>query len=331
MDLDKILKDTPPDIAKGMRGYLRHLEARRKAKRTLDGYGYVLNRLGRFLALSERHTLSTVDLESLQDYMHHLQFPESGPGVDRNTAALHHTVLKQWVGYLFDRDEDTCPLSYKELRLFEREAPGVRRHKPQVAWDKIGEYVMRLAGELRPPEGLKEWERLLWLRNHALYAVFYGSALRISELVSLDRTVIDQPELTIKGKGGSEREVSLSATALHFCRLYVAERQDMQPALFVSHANGERKTPERRLSVRAIQHIFEADRAAFKLIGLTPHKLRHIAAKHLLEQTGNMELVRAYLGHASITTTQIYAEMETKHVQAMVQTHHPAFRKPRTV
>lgn len=165
------------------------------------------------------------------------------------------------------------------------------------------------------------------LRLYALLETLYATGLRASELISLPRTVLaaDDRVLTIKGKGGRERLVPLNeaarrALAAHLAAVQTdeAERTRMSPWLFPS-SGGQHLTRQRlgqELKTLAIAAGLEPAR-------VSPHVLRHAFASHLLERGADLRTVQQLLGHADISTTQIYTHVIEERLRRLVEQHHP--------
>ena len=150
--------------------------------------------------------------------------------------------------------------------------------------------------------------RLRALRLHALIEVLYATGLRVSELVSLPRSVLDGDGrvLFVKGKGGRERMVPLTPTARAALDRYLAapsEDPDMTPI------------------AQELKELAEA--ASFDPRRVSPHVLRHAFASHLLDRGADLRSVQQLLGHADISTTQIYTHVLEERLKTLVFEHHP--------
>ena len=179
-------------------------------------------------------------------------------------------------------------------------------------------------------------ERVRALRLHALLEVLYATGMRVSELVTLPRAVLtgDARVLTIKGKGGRERLVPLNAAA----------RKALDDYLNVGTNDGEsdvaRMLPSRWLfaSRGAEGHITRqrfgqelkalAEEAGLDPERVSPHVLRHAFASHLLDRGADLRAVQQLLGHADISTTQIYTHVLEERLKKLVFEHHPLARPP---
>ncbi len=166
----------------------------------------------------------------------------------------------------------------------------------------------------------------LALRDRAVLELFYSSGLRLAELAALDCvTVTRGNSWQVIGKGGKERMIAVGETAMRAIRDWLALRAELaepaEPALFVS----KRGT---RLSVRAIQQRLETWSARLGLgQHLHPHMLRHSFASHLLQSGGDLRGVQELLGHANLSTTQIYTRLDYQHLARVYDAAHPRARR----
>ena len=166
------------------------------------------------------------------------------------------------------------------------------------------------------------------LRINALLETLYATGLRVSELLGLSRNVLtsDDQVMTIKGKGGRERLVPLNdsarkAVADHLAALAADEAQGRarSPWLFPSGGGGHHLTRQRfgqELKALAIAAGIEPSR-------VSPHVLRHAFASHLLERGADLRTVQQLLGHADISTTQIYTHVLEERLKSLVRDLHP--------
>ncbi len=164
-------------------------------------------------------------------------------------------------------------------------------------------------------------------RDKAMMELLYSSGLRLAELASLDRGDIDMAEGMVKviGKGNKERIVPVGAQALTALKQWHTQRDTLgfaeQPALFISQQGN-------RLGMRAIQKRLQH---WGKQQGVSeqvhPHRLRHAFASHVLESSGDLRAVQELLGHADISTTQIYTHVDFQQLAKVYDAAHPRARK----
>ncbi|MBC3766550.1 tyrosine recombinase XerC [Neptunicella marina] len=170
-------------------------------------------------------------------------------------------------------------------------------------------------------------DSLLALRDKAMLELTYGCGLRLSELTNLNLSHIEQHMelLRVRGKGSKERMVPVGRKAKHALQEWLNVRDQLakedEPAVFLS-------MQQKRISSRQIakrmklwaqkQHLFQP---------LNPHKLRHSFATHILESSGDLRAVQELLGHANISTTQIYTHLDFQHLASVYDNAHPRAKK----
>ena len=178
-------------------------------------------------------------------------------------------------------------------------------------------------GELlegRAPDGEPDWRRR---RDDALLEVLYGSGLRVSELceLRLDQLALEPPaHVTVWGKGSKQRQAPLSAPAVAALRRWLAVRADVAPADMVPgvFAN-ERGRP---ITPRDIRRVLDRRSPT----PTHPHALRHTFATHLLDGGADVRVVQELLGHASVTTTQVYTLVTVNTMREVYAVAHPRAR-----
>jgi integrase/recombinase XerC len=168
------------------------------------------------------------------------------------------------------------------------------------------------------------------LRDRAMIELLYGSGLRLMELAALDVADLEagMEELRVAGKGAKTRIVPVGREArealVAWRRVRGNHARAGEPALFVSARGG-------RLSHRAIQQRLK-QRAQVAGLGVNvhPHRLRHAFATHVLESSADLRAVQELLGHASLSTTQIYTRLDFDHLAKVYREAHPRARRDRS-
>jgi len=161
------------------------------------------------------------------------------------------------------------------------------------------------------------------IRDKAMMELFYSSGLRLSELVSIDLTQIDFTDAMVEvvGKGQKSRRLPIGKMALKAVKDWLTVRDSLakldEVALFVSQ-RGNRISP--RTVQQRLQHQAKQQGSLQKL---HPHMLRHSFASHLLESSGDLRAVQELLGHADISTTQIYTHLDFQHLAQVYDKAHP--------
>jgi integrase/recombinase XerD len=214
---------------------------------------------------------------------------------------------------------------------------GPRRERPLPRTLSVGEVDVLLQAAERRVATAKGRDRFRALRLHALLEILYATGMRVSELVSLPRTVLtgDVRMLTIRGKGGRERLVPLNARAREALDRFLAvgdegdgdfTRTVATRWLFPSKGAEGHLTRQ-----RFAQDLKElAAEAGLDPGRVSPHVLRHAFASHLLDRGADLRIVQQLLGHADISTTDIYTHVQEERLKQLVHQHHPLARKGRT-
>lgn len=227
-----------------------------------------------------------------------------------STVARKSSALRQFFGFVLDegwRQDDPSGALPR---------PSARRPLPKVlSHDAVDRLFER--AELEAESGKPGAVRQL-----ALLEMLYGSGLRATELVSLPVSAVprDAPMLTVMGKGGQARMVPVSDRAREALSCWLDVRGDNSRFLFPSRG--------RHLTrVRLFQLLKElAVRADVPPESVSPHVLRHAFATHLLEGGADLRVLQTLLGHADISTTQIYTHVDAARLVALVNTRHPLAR-----
>ncbi len=170
---------------------------------------------------------------------------------------------------------------------------------------------------------------LLSARDHAILELFYSSGLRLSELIHLNMNQIDFTEgtVTVTGKGNKTRIVPLGNHAIVAIQQWLKLRQNLvhqqpeQKAIFIGKQG-------RRMSARNIQYRLKAWAIKQGLnSSVHPHMLRHSFASHVLQSSGDLRAVQEMLGHANISTTQVYTHLDYQHLSKVYDSAHPRAKK----
>jgi integrase/recombinase XerD len=178
------------------------------------------------------------------------------------------------------------------------------------------------AGASQGKQAFKAW------RLHALVTLLAATGLRVSELVSLThrQLSIEAEFLTVKGKGGRERMVPVSPEARRVLAAYLAllaAREVPSPWAFPSHGKSGALTRQHfALELKAL-----AARAGLRPDRISPHVLRHGFATRLLDHGADLRAVQQMLGHADISTTQVYTHVQASRLTAAVEEFHPLARR----
>ncbi len=167
---------------------------------------------------------------------------------------------------------------------------------------------------------------ILAVRDKAMMELMYGCGLRLAELASLNLINIQaDAQLRVIGKGNKERLLPIGKQALNAIQCWLKVRGELasvdEPALFVSKQ-------QTRLGVRQIAKRMKLWASQQQLPqGVNPHKLRHSFATHLLESSSDLRAVQELLGHANLSTTQVYTHLDFQHLAKVYDSAHPRAKK----
>src|SRR5947207_8383507 len=182
----------------------------------------------------------------------------------------------------------------------------------------------------RRTEATRGRDRVRALRLHALIETLYATGLRVTELVTLPRSVLtgDGRVLTVKGKGGRERIVHLTPAARAALDRYLnvgrEKDDDVAPMIATRWLFASRSAEGHLTRQRLAQELKElATAAGLDAERISPHVLRHAFASHLLDRGADLRSVQQLLGHADISTTQIYTHVLEERLKKLVLEHHP--------
>ncbi|MBX3508744.1 site-specific tyrosine recombinase XerD [Parvibaculum sp.] len=301
--------------------FLEMLSAERGAARnTLDAYERDLRDFAGFLSSRDR-ALDAATSRDIRDYLEGL----TAQGLSASTAARRLSALRQFHGFLFAesiRKDDPCG-----------SIEGPRRARPLPKTLTVEEVDALLAAARLAEDGRTQEEAVLAYKRARLVClmeVLYATGLRVSELVGLPLTAVrgDERFLAVSGKGGRERLVPLSETARQAIDAYLPLRtmrlgDHVSPWLFPSRGRQGHLTRHR--FAQLLKDL--AVSAGLDPTRVSPHTLRHAFASHLLANGADLRAVQQMLGHADISTTQIYTHVLDERLKELVQTHHPLARK----
>lgn len=293
--------------------FLEHCEIEKnQSLKTIDNYGRYLRRFLQFVGDIEA---KKIDLPLVQKYRLHLNrtADEKGAGLCKKTQNYHIIALRAFLKYLSKNDIATlAPEKIQLAKIPERTVEFLSR-----------EEVDRLFCAVDP-------KSKNYLRDMAILETLYSTGLRVSELSNLNRSQVDlqRREFMVVGKGKKPRIVFLSKQAAARIEQYIKSRNDAFEPIFVNVGRGRAalditKGESRRLTTVSIESIV---RKYAMLSGIakkvTPHSLRHSFATDLLQNGADIRAVQEMLGHASITTTQIYTHLTNQRLKEVHEKFH---------
>jgi len=301
--------------------FLEYLEVERGlANNTLIGYSFYLKR---FLAFATAQNITKVNQIS-QDLIHRYRLHlnrlanREYSNLKKNTQNYHLIALRQFLKYL--SKNDIASLDSNKVELAKQEP---RQVTFLEGYD--------LAAFLQAPLATPKSSKLVKLRDRAILEMLFSTGLRVSELARLKINDLNlkKTEFTVRGKGSKLRLVFLSNDAKTAVKTYLEARQDTEPFLFVGHGKINKETnPQYGLTPRSIERLVEKYAVAAGITKkVTPHTLRHSFATDLLIGGADIRSVQQLLGHASITTTQVYTHVTDQQLRQVYQNFHGKSRQ----
>ena len=306
----------PAPLAAALAAFLQHLRVeRRLAGRTLVMYG---DALGWLQQLADDDGLALVQAQAhhIRGWAARLRERGLGPRSIAIALAAWRGLYKHWG---------------RERLVTHNPVHGVRAPKaPRPLPKALGvDDAVALAQQLPSTSN-----PALRARDHGIVELLYGCGLRVSELTGLDLVAsptaagwVDLADATahVLGKGRKRRSVPVGGPALQALAAWLDLRASLalphEPALFVSNRGTRLSDSQVRTRLQGLA------RDAGLATGVHPHMLRHSFASHLLQSSGDLRAVQELLGHASITTTQIYTKLDFQHLAKVYDAAHPRARR----
>ncbi|MEX2500708.1 MAG: tyrosine recombinase XerC [Wenzhouxiangellaceae bacterium] len=297
-------------ISAAVESFLADCHSRgRLAPASLSAYRRDLKRLNQWCEKQGMERLETIDAAALRSFAASM----SRAGLDPRSIQRHLSAIRKFFRYLVDHGlVDANPAA-------DLKAPRTRRKLPRTL---DPDQVLQLL-EIKGDAPLDD-------RDRAMLELCYSSGLRVSELADArwDRLDTEQGLLRVIGKGNKERIVPVgrhALTALEKWRRTAASFSRGDSPWIFTTARGN------PLGIRAIQKRI-GQRARSQGLGqhVHPHQLRHSFASHILESSGDLRAVQELLGHANLSTTQIYTHLDFQHLAEVYDRAHPRAKKGRS-
>lgn len=292
-------------------------------------------------------------MSHLKDYLQHLTFERGLSALTLKSYARDLQLLESLLG-----DTELAQIQSAHIRRFiaslhSRGLSGKSIARALSAWRGYFNYLVHQQGYqqnpvigLRAPKSAKtlpqalstdqavkfvaiQGDDLLAQRDHAILELFYSSGLRLAELVNLDCGMIDYSAgtVTVTGKGNKTRIVPMGSHASQAIKVWLNQRAslciaDSNPdALFVTQQG-------KRISPRAVQYrVKQWSVKQGMSSSVHPHLLRHSFASHVLQSSQDLRAVQEMLGHANISTTQVYTHLDFQHLASVYDQAHPRAKK----
>lgn len=308
--------------------FLEYVEIEKgRSQLTVRNYDHYITRFIDFVKQQKKsESPSAIDDRLMREYRLYLNRLEARPdtavNIKRRIGGYNKTLEKKTQNYHL--------IALRAFLKFLRKRDVEIYNPEKIELAKTEQRELDLISE-------KELDRLLsspdittitGLRDVAILELLFSTGLRVSELCGLDRDIdLSNIEMSVRGKGGKVRVVFISDTAKDTVRAYLKERTDIDEALFVDHSPRAHarqvKQESIRLTARSVQRVVEKYAT---LAGIskkvTPHVLRHSFATDLLYNGADLRTVQMMLGHASISTTQIYTNVTNKFLRDQFEKFH---------
>ncbi len=290
-------------------GFLDYLKVEKGlAPLTVTAYATDIAQFSAFLG-KQKHTLLNARRNEVRDFIQEL-FANSvdGRSVGRKLSALRHLYRYLLVDKRIERDPTLNIDSPKQWKVLPK----------SLARDEM-------EALLRSPQATssRAQAQAIALRDRAMLEVFYAGALRVSEIVGvrLEDLKLDLGYMVVRGKGDKERIVPLGKSAQTILSDYIKQSRTVlagtktSPLLFLGRS-------ARKLTR---QRVWQMVGAASSDVGrhTSPHMLRHSCATHMVENGADLRTVQTILGHADISTTQVYTHLALDRLKNVYQKHHP--------
>lgn len=308
--------------------FLEYLEVERgRSQQTIRNYDFYLRRFALWAKHPAPEKITDELVHRFRLWLNRSVEGREGKTLKKSTQNYHVIALRSFLKYLARKD--VASLAPEKIEL-------ARQEMRQVEFLEGDELDRLLSGPIHgnPPQsplGKGGGRMLVSLRDRAILELLFSTGMRVSELASLkiESINLSRDEFTVRGKGGKLRAVFLSSTAKDALKEYLGKRRDPSPFLFVGHdrAKGARAF-KGGLTPRSIQRLVERyAKAAGITKHITPHTLRHTFATDLLLGGADIRSVQSLLGHASITTTQIYTHITNRQMKDVHKKFHGRSRK----
>lgn len=292
--------------------FLEYLELERNAsQKTIRNYDHYLKR---FLSFAGDIDPQKIDLKLVRNfrlYLARFRDPQTDKSLKRVTQNYFIIALRAFLRYLSRLDIDS--LSAEKVEL------GNADPSPIKVLDEDSLARLLNAPDTSSKQGI---------RDRTILEVLFSTGLRVSELASLniDQINLNRREFSVVGKGGKERVVFLSDAACEWLGRYLGGRKDQFKPLFVRFQGRTDPTEQgeaMRLTPRSIERVVaKYVRQAGIAVRATPHTLRHSFATDLLINGADIRSVQEMLGHANISTTQIYTHITNRQLKEVHKAFH---------
>ena len=289
-----------------------------RSQKTIENYRLYLDRF--FMIATEINNSqdlkpSEITAELVRKYrlkLNRYASPKDGDNLQTITQAYHLIALRGFLKYLVRREIKSLDPSAIDLPHI------TRKQVTFLHFDEVEDMLNQI-----------DTSNESGLRDRAIIELLYSGGLRVSELINLNRDSInlERREFMVRGKGQKDRPIFISEAAADRIAEYLGARTDSLPALFLNNSKNQQSVDTsgnfRRLTPRSVERIVEK---YARMAGITkhvsPHTLRHSFATDLLMNGADLRSVQSLLGHADVSTTQIYTHVTDAHLREIHEKFH---------
>lgn len=284
------------------------------ARNTLEAYARDLSSYSSFLKAHQK-SIDSAESSNIRAYLASCH----DESLAASSVARRLSAIRQLHKFLFAegmRDQDpTGPV----------EAPKARRSLPKILHQDEVTTLIETAQSLATRDHASKAKKLRHARLYTMLEILYATGLRVTELVKLPSRAVDEEHrfLTVIGKGDKERMVPLNDSARDAMAVFREQTQIYrgQPSKWLFPSFGKSGHFTRQAFARDLKDLAVA--AGIPASKASPHVLRHAFASHLLHNGADLRAVQQLLGHADISTTQIYTHVLDERLRQLVEEHHP--------
>lgn len=301
MDLDELKKQ-----------FLEYLEIERgRSVKTVENYDRYLSRFFVFAKVQQPKDLTEEQIREFRLFLNRQPGTKIAGHVDpmkRRTQNYYLIALRAFLKFMRKRGIESVSPERIELAKV-----------PERSLDLIS------AAELERLLAAPKRDSLIGKRDRAILELFFSTGLRVSELcaLSIDDVDLTRDEFSVRGKGDKVRVVFLTTEAKTSLKEYLAERKDMEEALFIRYGKKAHLGHDARVSPRSMQRLLKYYASIAGITRkVTPHVIRHSFATDLLSNGADLRSVQALLGHANIMTTQVYTHVTDAHLRDVHKKFH---------
>lgn len=288
-----------------LEAFLEYLSVEKNSSpRTLTNYRHAIEKFRGWIP--KFPGWAKLDSDDFRDYLYECM----KEGWARSTIRLHFAAIRSFYKYLTRRQ------GLAVNPVIDVQLPKAEKKLPVVLTQAQVTTLLEMPFQVEQPKQAPEWTAQ---RDAAILELFYSSGVRLAELAALNVEDFDLHNECVRvfGKGKKERICPVGTPAAEAIHTYRNAARVMEGALFISKLR-------KRLSARAISDVFRKYHALSDIpVHVSPHKLRHSFATHLLDHGADLRSVQTLLGHASLSTTQIYTHVSIERMKQVYDKAHP--------